>query len=169
MLSTRRGTVAEYVSRTLTTAERNYATIEKECLAIVWVVHKFQHYLIGVCFTLETKHKPLEWLESAKISRARSQRLERWSLELRAYECNLVPNLAAPIKMQMHCQENQYHWWLSTPPWKKTDFTQAQKQDPVLTVVLEQLRKGTPPPNTRDWIKFPLRSYKQNVVPVGSS
>jgi len=40
----------------------------------------------------------------------------------------------------------------------------------VLTVVLEQLRKGTPPPNTHDWMKFPLKRYKQmsQLVPDDS-
>ena len=82
ILSTLRGTVIEYASRTLSSAERQYTTTEKVCLAIVWAVHKFQHFLLGALFTLETDHKPLEWLESAKASHARSQRLERWSLEL---------------------------------------------------------------------------------------
>ena len=44
---------------------------------------------------------------------------------------------------------------------EKADITRAQRLDPVLTVVLEQLRKGTPPPNPHNWMKFPLRHYKQ--------
>ena len=90
ILSTAQGKVIEYASRVLTPAEKNYATIEKECLAIVWAVRKFRHYLIGAHFTVRTDHKPLEWLESSKTSKSRSQRLERWSLELRAFDFDII-------------------------------------------------------------------------------
>ena len=72
----------EYASRVLSSAEKKYTTTEKECLAIIWAVHKFRHFLLGVPFILETDHKPLKWLESAKPSNARSQHLESWALEL---------------------------------------------------------------------------------------
>ena len=72
----------DYASQALSAAEKNYATTEKECLPVVWAVHKFRHYLIGTHFVLETDHKPLEWLQSAQASRAHSQGLEQWALEL---------------------------------------------------------------------------------------
>ena len=46
--------------------------------------------VIGARFTLKTDHKPLEWLDSAKKSRAHSQHLECWSLELCAYEFDIA-------------------------------------------------------------------------------
>ena len=81
VLSTERGSVVEFASRTLTAAEQKYTTTEKECLGILWAIRKFRHYLIGAHFTLETDHKPLQWLESSRKSQAHSQRLERgpWS------------------------------------------------------------------------------------------
>ena len=90
VLSTTRGSVIEYASRTLSKAEKSYATTEKECLAIVWAVHKFRHYLIGAHFLLETDHKPLQWLNTAKSSKSHSQRLERWSLELRTFQFSII-------------------------------------------------------------------------------
>lgn len=55
-----------YISRTLNEAEGRYSTIEKECLAIVYCVTYFRHYLYGRKFTILTDHKPLVWLHSVK-------------------------------------------------------------------------------------------------------
>ena len=89
VLSTAGGTVIEYASRTLSKAELSYNTTEKECLAIVWATHKLRHYLVGAHFVIETDHKPLEWLQSNKSSHARSQKLERWALQLRAFDFSI--------------------------------------------------------------------------------
>ena len=90
ILSTLHGIAVEYTSRSLNSTERKYTATEMECLAIVWVAQNFWHFLLGAPFTLETDHKPLDWLESAKVSHAHSQHLERWSLELHAYDFKVV-------------------------------------------------------------------------------
>ena len=56
--------------------------MEKECLAIVWELRHFHHYLYGQQFTIETDHRPLTWLDRAKSSNAR---LARWALTVQPY------------------------------------------------------------------------------------
>ena len=73
-----------YWSTVFTAAERKYATVEKECLALVKAVKHFRPYLYGVNFVAHTDHKSLQWLHS--ISSDPSGRLARWSLILNEYD-----------------------------------------------------------------------------------
>ena len=68
-----------YHCRKLNKAERNYATIEKECLAIIWAIDKLKVVLYGREFVLLTDHKPLVFLRESNIKNAR---IMRWSLFL---------------------------------------------------------------------------------------
>jgi hypothetical protein len=72
-----------YASKKLNSAEVNYSTIEKECLGVVWGVKKFEPYLYGKKFTLETDHQPLQYLEKSKTENGR---LMRWALQLQQYD-----------------------------------------------------------------------------------
>eukprot|EP00731_Ephydatia_muelleri_P023350 Em0015g933a len=56
-----------YASRSLTPSERQYSVIERECLAAVFAVKQFRHYLLGRPFSLHTDHQPLQWLSAQKM------------------------------------------------------------------------------------------------------
>jgi hypothetical protein len=72
-----------FASRALSKAERNYSTIERELLAIIFGVQKFKYYLMGKLFVSHTDHNPLTYLNNLTIS---SSRLTRWRLKLSEYD-----------------------------------------------------------------------------------
>ena len=71
-----------YYSKKFSVHECVYSTIEKECLAVVWGIRRFQLYLYGVEFVLETDNEPLSFIDRVKMSNAR---IMRWSLFLQSY------------------------------------------------------------------------------------
>ena len=52
----------EFTSRKLSKAEKNYSTIEREGLAMVYILQKFRHYLLGGNFKMYTNHPVLKYL-----------------------------------------------------------------------------------------------------------
>lgn len=55
-----------YINRKLSMQETKYSTIEKECLAIEWVVLTLQYYLLERAFTLCSDHTHIQWLHHMK-------------------------------------------------------------------------------------------------------
>ena len=103
-----------FASRSLSTAEKNYAQIEREALAIIFGVRKFHQYLYGCVFTLFTDHKPLTSIlgQKAGISTLAAARMQWWALILSAYqytqysvsqfqgECQCRRHVKTSIKLQ---------------------------------------------------------------------
>ena len=74
-----------FTSHTLSATEKNYAQIEKECLAIVSCMEKWHHYLYGKQdITVHSDHQPLETIFKKPLSRA-PRRLQRMMLRLQNY------------------------------------------------------------------------------------
>ena len=76
-----------YASKKLLPRERNYSVIEKECLGIIWKLKKFRKYLYGVEFLIETDHKPLSYMQTAKVL---NPPIMRWAMKLQPYRFRIV-------------------------------------------------------------------------------
>jgi hypothetical protein len=61
-----------YASKTLTGAQLNYATIEKELLIVVFAIDKFRSYLVGAKIIVYTDHAMLKYLFTKKDAKPAS-------------------------------------------------------------------------------------------------
>ena len=68
-----------FASKTLNNTQRNYSTIEKEFLAIVFALEKFRSYLLGSKVIVYSNHAAIRYLMTKKEAKPR---LIRWILLL---------------------------------------------------------------------------------------
>ena len=78
--------VIYYESKTLNDAQLNYATTEKELLAIVFAFDKFRPYLIGNKVVVHTDHSSIKYLMTKKDAKPR---LIRWVLLLQEFDVEI--------------------------------------------------------------------------------
>nr|GEY51438.1 hypothetical protein [Tanacetum cinerariifolium] len=76
-----------YASKTITEAELNYTTTEKEMLAVVYAFEKFRSYLIMNKSIVYTDHSALKYLFAKKDAKAR---LLRWILLLQEFNFKVI-------------------------------------------------------------------------------
>ncbi|MDD9361443.1 MAG: ribonuclease H family protein, partial [Anaplasma sp.] len=77
-----------YASRVLTDAQKRYAQIEKEAMAVVCGCEKFHHFVYGRKVILETDHRPLIAISQKAIGDM-PPRLQRFFLRLLKYDFQL--------------------------------------------------------------------------------
>lgn len=99
-----RDRVIACASKSLTATERRYPQTQKEALAIVWGVEKFDYYLIGRKFEIHTDHDPLKFIfDRSKAGEKRAMtRAESWSLRLSNFDYKICrvgtkENVADPL------------------------------------------------------------------------
>ena len=74
--------VIHYASKTLDAAQKNYATTEKEFLAVIFACDKFRHYIVDSKVTIHTNHATIKYLMTKNDANPR----------LSIFRCNKVFN-----------------------------------------------------------------------------
>jgi transposase InsO family protein len=99
-----------FMSKTLSTEEIKWSTIEKECYAIVFSLRKFEYLLRDKHFTLRTDHANLTYVNDPP-----SPKVRRWKIAIQEYDFDLEfidgeSNVVAdgfsrllPISMEILC------------------------------------------------------------------
>lgn len=76
-----------YASKKLKDQERRYSTIERECLAIIWAISHFKHYLVGRHFTIFCDQAALSHIFRLKDP---TSRIARWLMIMQQYNFDIV-------------------------------------------------------------------------------
>ena len=87
----REGHPVIYVSGKLNPADQNSSNIEREALAIGFVVTRLKQFVLGRQFTLMTEHKPLKYLfePDEEIPKTASARVTRSAIALMGFDYEL--------------------------------------------------------------------------------
>ena len=102
-----------------------------------------------------------KWLESPKTNKSRSQHLERWSLEFRAFDFDIV-HLPGSINLNADALSRRPIAVVGvTSPVNEEEIAAAQNSDATLSPIYDLVKKKLNPPHTRMWSQFPWKRYKQ--------
>jgi hypothetical protein len=93
-----------YASKTLTRAQLNYATIEKELLAVIFAINKFRSYLVGAKVIVYTNHAALKYLLTKKDAKPR---LIRWILLLQEFDLEIKDKMGVENTVADHLSRMQ--------------------------------------------------------------
>jgi len=184
--------VIAYGSLSLNEHEKNYCTIRLEMLALVTYVDYFRYYLLGRRFCVRTNHSSLRWLMSFKEPQGQ---VARWLERLQEYDYEVqhrpgkqhnnadglsrrprrnhgeCPSCLPPAKSEVATVTSRPlpdHKENEKDLWSSENVAQAQREDPDIGPVVDQLLReckkpadGEPRPLSRAtkeiWAQLELR------------
>nr|GEU95928.1 reverse transcriptase domain-containing protein [Tanacetum cinerariifolium] len=145
-----------YASKTMTEAESNYTTTEKEMLAVVYAFEKFRYYLIMNKSIVYTDHSALNYLFAKKDSKAR---LLRWVLLLQEFTFKVIDMKGAENLVADHLSR------LENPHQNVLDPKEINESFPLETLNLVSTRGNQSTPWFADFANY----HASNFVVKGMS
>jgi len=134
-----------YASKTMTGAQLNYATTEKELMAVVFAIDKFRSYSVGAKIIVCTDHAALKYLLTKKNAKPQLRwilLLQEFGLEIK--DKNGVENSVADHLSRMHFTNPQ------EPPIKDSLWDdmlyRINRSDPWYVDIVNFMVSGYVPP-----------------------
>nr|GEY07263.1 DNA-directed DNA polymerase [Tanacetum cinerariifolium] len=134
-----------YASKTMTKAESNYTTTEKEMLAVVYALEKFRSYLIMNKSIVYTDHLALKYLFAKKDSKAR---LLRWVILLQEFTFKVIDTKGAKNLAVDHL------FRLENPHQNVLDPKEINESFPLKTLNLVSTRGNSSTPWFADFVNY---------------
>ena len=127
-----------FSSRTLSKAERNYSTTDRELLALVWSLKHFRTYLANVKeFTVFTDHQPLKGLLRTKEPEGR---LARWLDTIQQFNFRLLYRTGRENVVPDTLSRTAVTRLL--PKWTSEELQKEQMSDALLRDTFKALSRG---------------------------
>nr|XP_055067930.1 uncharacterized protein K02A2.6-like [Misgurnus anguillicaudatus] len=162
--------IVAFASRTLSSAERKYSTVEREALACVWCVEKWRTYLWGRHFVLRTDHQALTTLLTSKGTGRAGLRIARWSARLLCYSYDVafrpgrynttadcLSRLPLPVTSDLTDEPEMVATVSHLPALSASEFASASESCLQLTQLREQIQNGWP--KNKKSVKQELEPY----------
>nr|GEY32541.1 reverse transcriptase domain-containing protein [Tanacetum cinerariifolium] len=139
-----------YASKTMTEAESNYTTMEKEMLAVVYAFEKFCSYLIMNKIIVYTDHSTVKYLFAKKDSKVR---LLRWVLLLQEFKFKVIDTKGAENLATNHLSR------LEIPHQNMLDPKEINDTLPLETLNMVSFRGNSSTPWFSDFANYHARNF----------
>lgn len=177
------GKPISFASRSLSSAERNYAQIEKEMLSIIFACKKFHFYTYGRTVTVVNDHQPLLGIMKKEINKIASAKLQRMRLKLLNYDIRLqyAPGKTIVLADYLSRYMNELETGedntitesiltINATDEKKVEVQNETKKDEMLNEIMNYCKNGWPndktkcPMNLRYYYKLRNDIYLEDGV-----
>ena len=173
-----------YASKSITQTEQRYVQIEKEALAITWACNRFQDYLMGLEFHVETDHKPLVPLLGTKRLDELPLGVQRFRMRMMRYNYtishipgrNLIladtlsrgpePRQDVQDGLEREVEAYVYLTLASIPATKRRmeEIRQHQEEDPIMRQLKVYCQRGWPDRGATPGVLKPYRYVRAELT-----
>ena len=174
------GKPVSYASRAMKEAQKRYAMIEKELLAVVFGCERFHQYIYGRKISIQSDHKPLESILKKPLANT-PPRLQRMLLRLQKYDIDLTYKPGKEILLvdtqsrahlsdiaeEINKEEMTAHTHMVTSSKSITDkrlvlIKEETKKDEELQRMINYIEMGWP--NKKMKVHMPIKQFFLNLI-----